>query len=241
MLSDVPSTTRSRATTGPRGRVAPTARRAGLERTDVVDAALAIVSADGADALTMRRLATELGVTTTTIYWHVGNREQLVVAVVERMAERLGDAPITGRDPRLRVHSAAVNIWRSASRHRNVTALASSIGATTLLELPLEVALLAELEQAGVRGAAARDALATVLACVAGFLVTAWRPPERRPDGLRPSQIWATVDDPRIPRSTIRAVSRAVDLDRLAERALRAIVVEHVPVSGATQEARSVE
>ncbi|MBM3664084.1 MAG: TetR family transcriptional regulator [Actinobacteria bacterium] len=233
MLSVVPSTIRPRSTTPSPRRSGPTSRRVGLQPTDVVDAALAIVSADGADALSMRRLAADLGVTTTTIYWHVGNREQLVVAVVERMAERLGRAAVTGREPQQRVHSAAVNIWRSASRHRNVTALASSIGATTLLELPLEVALLAELEQAGVRGAAARDALATVLACVAGFLVTAWRPPEERPDGLRPSQIWATVDDPRIPRATVRAVSGSVDLDRLAERALLAVVVEHL---GATAE-----
>ena len=42
--------------------------RAGLEPTEIVDAALALVDAHGAEALTMRRLAADLGVTTTTIY-----------------------------------------------------------------------------------------------------------------------------------------------------------------------------
>ncbi len=192
-------------------------------------AALAIVEVEGADALSMRRLASDLGVTTTSIYWHVGNREQLVVAVVELHAERQARASVTGRTPRERVHSSAVNIWRSARAHRNVTALASSIGATTLLELPLEVAVLAELEAAGVRGAAARDALQAFLGCIAGFLVTAWRPPGERPDGLRPEQVWGRVSDPRVPRATIRAVARPADLDRLAERTLRAVVDGFVP------------
>lgn len=217
MLSGVPSTTSRRPP-------APTTRRAGLERHDVVAAALSIVETEGVDALSMRRLAADLGVTTTTVYWHVGNREQLIVAVVELHAERQAAVEVIGGTPRERVHSAAVNIWRSARSHRNVTALASSVGATTLLELPLEVAVLAELDAAGVRGAAARDALQAVLSCIAGFLVTAWRPPEERPEGLRPSDVWGRVDDPRLPRATIRAVSRPADLDRLAERTLRSIV-----------------
>lgn len=222
MLSDVPSTVSRR-------RPAPTARRAGLDRLDVVAAALAIVESEGADALSMRRLAADLGVTTTTVYWHVGNREQLIVAIVELHADRQAAAPVSGGTPRERVHSAAVNIWRSARGHRNVTALASSVGATTLLELPLEVGVLAELEAAGVRGAAARDALQALLGCIAGFLVTAWRPPEDRPEGLRPSDVWGRVDDPRVSRATIRAVARPADLDRLAERTLRSIVDGVVP------------
>jgi AcrR family transcriptional regulator len=222
MLSVVSSTT-------PRSRPAPTSRRAGLERLDVVAAALAIVESEGADALSMRRLAADLGVTTTTIYWHVGNREQLVVAIVELHADRQAATRVVGNTPRERVHSAAMNIWRSARGHRNVTALASSIGATTLLELPLEVAVLTELEATGVRGAAARDALQALLGCIAGFLVTAWRPPEDRPEGLRPGDVWGRVDDGRLPRATIRAVTRPADLDRLAERTLRAVVAGFVP------------
>ena len=42
-----------------------TGRRAGLDAGDILDRALALVEAEGAGALTMRRLATELGVLTS--------------------------------------------------------------------------------------------------------------------------------------------------------------------------------
>ena len=56
---------------------------------DVVEVAGRIVDAHGADALTMRRLADELGVAVTSIYWHVGNRDELVAFSVN------GPAPST--------------------------------------------------------------------------------------------------------------------------------------------------
>ncbi|MEZ5239979.1 MAG: TetR family transcriptional regulator [Microthrixaceae bacterium] len=98
---------------------------AGLTAEAVVDAALAIVEAEGADALSMRRLASELGVATTSIYWHVGNRDQLLVALIGRLAERLGSSEVHGDDPAEQVRCAARNIWSSARSHRNVTALAT--------------------------------------------------------------------------------------------------------------------
>jgi len=198
-------------------------RHAGLERDDVIDAALALVESGGAEALTMRKLAAELGVSPTTIYWHVGNRDELVLAVVRRQAERQASRRIRGTDPADRVASATRNIWRSARAHRNVTALASQAGATTLLELPLEVALVAELEAAGVHGPRARDALRSLLACIAGFLVVAWRR-EVAAEELRPATLWAGVDDDRLSDETRAALCEPSDLDRLFDTTLRAVV-----------------
>ena len=45
-----------------------TGRRAGLDQADMVAVALRLVESGGPDALTMRRLAAELDVTTNTIY-----------------------------------------------------------------------------------------------------------------------------------------------------------------------------
>jgi AcrR family transcriptional regulator len=199
-------------------------RHAGLERDDVVDAALALVESCGPDALTMRKLAAELGVAPTTIYWHVGNRDALVLAIIQRQAERQASMRVRGSTHRDRVVSAARNIWRSALANRNVTALATQAGAVTLLELPLEVALLAELDAAGVRGPAARDALRAILACIAGLLVTAWRREHRLPDELRAVSLWAAVDDRRVAPETLDAMARPSDLDALFERTLDAVV-----------------
>jgi AcrR family transcriptional regulator len=220
------------AATAHTGSVAATARRAGLDRDDVVQAALDIVEESGAEALTMRKLAAELGVTTTTIYWHVGNRDELVLALIRRLADQQAEAPVRGRTPRARVLSAARNIWSNARAHRNVTALASQIGATTLLELPLEVTLAAELQAAGLEGEQVRDALRAVLICIAGYLVGAWRPAASGPVELRAPALWAGVDDPRLAPGTVAALAEPADLDRLFERSLEAVVDAHLRAEG---------
>jgi AcrR family transcriptional regulator len=52
-------------------------RRPQLTRQRVVAEALAVIAQDGAQALTMRRLAARLGVVPGALYHHVGNKEQL--------------------------------------------------------------------------------------------------------------------------------------------------------------------
>lgn len=191
------------------------ARHAGLDRAQVVDCALDLVESHGAEALSMRKLAAGLGVTTNTIYWHVGSHDELVIALITRLAEQQAQAEIQGSTARDRVASAARNIWLNALAHRNVTALARQAGATTLLELPLEVALVAELETAGVHGDQARDTLRSILMLIAGFLVGAWRRDHLAPEALRPSTLWNTVADPRIDASTIAALSEPPGLGDL--------------------------
>jgi AcrR family transcriptional regulator len=52
-------------------------RRPKLTRQRVVAEALAVIAQDGAQALTMRNLATRLGVVPGALYHHVGNKQQL--------------------------------------------------------------------------------------------------------------------------------------------------------------------
>jgi AcrR family transcriptional regulator len=52
-------------------------RRPQLTRQRVVAEALAVIAQDGAQALTMRSLATRLGVVPGALYHHVGNKQQL--------------------------------------------------------------------------------------------------------------------------------------------------------------------
>jgi AcrR family transcriptional regulator len=52
-------------------------RRYRLTRERVVEEALAVIAHDGANALTMRRLATRLGVVPGALYNHVRNKQQL--------------------------------------------------------------------------------------------------------------------------------------------------------------------
>jgi AcrR family transcriptional regulator len=56
-----------------------------LTRDELLDAALRIVDSEGLVALTMRRLADEVGVEAMSLYHHVPNKETLLDLTVERM------------------------------------------------------------------------------------------------------------------------------------------------------------
>ena len=55
----------------------------------IYERALALLDAEGSDALTTRRLAAELKISTRTLYQQVGNREQLIRALVARHFSQL--------------------------------------------------------------------------------------------------------------------------------------------------------
>lgn len=56
-----------------------------LDRDAIVTAALEILDAEGADELSMRRLAQELGVQGASLYHHVASKQDLRDAVAERL------------------------------------------------------------------------------------------------------------------------------------------------------------
>ena len=58
-------------------------RRPQLTRQRIVTEALAVIAHDGAQALTMRSLATRLGVVPGALYHHVGNKQQLQDLVLD--------------------------------------------------------------------------------------------------------------------------------------------------------------
>ncbi len=55
-----------------------------LTRERIIDAAEAIVESEGLAGLSMRALCEKLDVSVTSIYWHVGNKDALLDALVER-------------------------------------------------------------------------------------------------------------------------------------------------------------
>jgi len=75
--------------------------RTRLSRAAVVDRALQLADAEGIDALTIRRLATELGVTPMALYWHFRNKEELIAGLADRIwGEIRSDVDPTAAWPR---------------------------------------------------------------------------------------------------------------------------------------------
>ncbi len=197
-----------------------------------------LVETEGGDALTMRRLAADLNVATTTIYWHVGGRDELVLAVIKRLSDLQSTTAITGDTPLERILCVATKIWSNALNHRNITALAHQSGATSLLGLPMEIAMAQELNAAGVHGAQARDALRAILSCVAGFLVVGFRSTAIESEAasqatrqIQPQVLWSEVTDTGIDAATLAAMRVSPKLNPLFQTTMRAVIGAFLPSS----------
>ena len=67
----------------------PTASRTPLRREAIVDEARALISSDGLDALTLRRLGDRFSVSAPALYAHFRDKEDLLRAVAERQFDDL--------------------------------------------------------------------------------------------------------------------------------------------------------
>jgi TetR/AcrR family tetracycline transcriptional repressor len=148
-------------------------RGAGLTRAQIVEQAIALMDADGTGALTLRRLARELGVEAPALYWHFADKGELCREVVRTVGEQLEVISTTRGTPRgtprrrLEHHFHAVrDHWRA---HPGVLELSrqfppSAAGAVARHGLALVEAL-------GVRPADALDCYRSLSWTVTGFVI----------------------------------------------------------------------
>jgi AcrR family transcriptional regulator len=71
-------------------------RREPISREAIVTAAIGLLDREGLAALSMRRLAEELGTGAASLYWHVGSKDGLLDLVLDQI---IGEAKIPDPDP----------------------------------------------------------------------------------------------------------------------------------------------
>jgi AcrR family transcriptional regulator len=71
-------------------------RRAPISRDAIVTAAIQLLDREGLAALSMRRLAEELGTGAASLYWHVGSKDGLLDLVLD---EVIGEGKVPDPDP----------------------------------------------------------------------------------------------------------------------------------------------
>ncbi|MFD3547841.1 TetR/AcrR family transcriptional regulator C-terminal domain-containing protein [Streptomyces sp. NPDC058655] len=98
------------------GRERPPAPHHGLTRDRIIRAAIALVDAEGLGALSMRRVATEFGVSTMALYRHVSSKGELVRLMSETV---FNGEPPGPRPPgwRARLEREARWLWALYQRH----------------------------------------------------------------------------------------------------------------------------
>lgn len=201
--------------------------RTALSRDQVLDTAAALVKEHGPAALTMRRLAAELGTAVTSIYWHVGNRESLLDALVERTVADLGTLRPRGADPAARIVSVARLLRRALRERPHLVAMVHERGLTERMFLPAQRALIHEAHAAGLRGARAAELVRAVQFQVVGHVLVE-RNRERSPaQSPAETELWAadasataTESDPGL----AHALAAPIDTEALFTTAVRALV-----------------
>ncbi|MFF3708060.1 TetR/AcrR family transcriptional regulator [Streptomyces phaeochromogenes] len=197
--------------------------RPALTREEVLAAAADLVRQHGPETLTMRKLAAELGTAVTSIYWHVGNRESLLDALVERTITELGEIRPVGRTPAGRIVSVARALRRRLRDHPHLVAMVHERGLTERMFLPAQQALVHEVHAAGLRGARAADVVRAVQFQVVGHVLVE-RNRERAP-AQHPGEeaLWGArtaEEDPALART----LARAIDTEKLFVLSVKALV-----------------
>jgi TetR/AcrR family tetracycline transcriptional repressor len=142
-----------------------------LERQGIVAAALGLLDEVGLDGLSVRRLATELGVKSPALYWHFENKQQLLDDMAEVMQRSApAEPPAPGQSWDEWMFARTVSVRRMLLRYRDGARLVAGSSPTprVLAELDTDVATLAGF------GFAPIEALGTIMSLshyVTGFVL----------------------------------------------------------------------
>src|SRR3954453_17986573 len=159
-----------------RARSKPRAAPPAMSKERVVEAALALIDAQGVDGVSMRGLAEALGVYPTAIYWYVENRNALLAEVVGHALRDV--APEWRGDDWQAWLKALFRRYRAAvRRHPNIAPL---IGAQLVsnagVSLELVDSILTVLSSAGFKADLLVHAYNAVIAFKVGFVTLEFAP-----------------------------------------------------------------
>ncbi|MFD2796092.1 TetR family transcriptional regulator [Promicromonospora vindobonensis] len=138
-------------------------------RDDVADMALRLLDEQGLPALTMRHLATALGVQPSALYWHFPNKQALLASVSERILAPMGEEPLGGMPMHEAVRTVGARMRECLLAHRDASELVSSSLALGLVSSPVRAKLLDVARLRGVPASLAEVAAEAVMHFVVGF------------------------------------------------------------------------
>ncbi|MEU4191664.1 TetR/AcrR family transcriptional regulator C-terminal domain-containing protein [Kribbella sp. NPDC026611] len=91
-----------------------------LSREQIVTAAVGVLDVEGVDGLNVRRLGAELGVAATAMYWHIKNKDELIVLAGDQVWNEVDLSEPEGPDEpgwRAAAGAVAASIYAMISRH----------------------------------------------------------------------------------------------------------------------------
>lgn len=132
---------------------------------------LALARQHGIEAVAMRRIADELGCTAMALYRHVGDRQELLLAMLDEVALRI-EPPAPQPDPSAEIVAVMTAAHLVMARDPWVVTVLVIDGLASPEILPLVERLIAALRRAGLDGREALAAHATLWQFTYGEILT---------------------------------------------------------------------
>ncbi len=88
-----------------------------LSKERIVDAAIAILDADGEGALTFRALTGRLATGAGAIYWHVSDKNELLAATTDHVIAAVMTEVVGDPDPREAIREIALGVFDAIDAH----------------------------------------------------------------------------------------------------------------------------
>lgn len=178
-------------------RDSPAGPRSGISTRSVTALAVGLADREGLDAVTIRRLAEEAGVTAMALYPHIGGRAELVELMLDHVAGATYQtvAIPEGADWRARITAIAAANWASCHAHPWITDLATGRpvpgpGASAKYEAELRA-----LDGIGLTDIEMEHTLTALLALVQGTARAALAAGRaRKPGEHHDSDWWANIE-----------------------------------------------
>lgn len=167
-------------------------RAAALSRDEIVRVAIEVADAEGADAVTMRRIARELNAGTMSLYWHIASKEELLDLMIDEIQGRRQLPELTG-DWRQDMHALAINTRLSLHQHLWMMDFIGGRPPTGPKSLRNLERVLASFDGLGLNSAAAVDIVTTVGTYVLGAVLREVQ--ERNNESFRDQQFAGLTED----------------------------------------------
>lgn len=119
-----------------------------ITRDRILDAAMALADAEGIGAVTMRRVANELGVEAMSLYHYVASKDEMLGGLVDRVVDEF-ELPTAGQPWRPALRAAAISAYGAMAAHPWAAALTLSSRTLSPGRFRYMNALLRALEDAG--------------------------------------------------------------------------------------------
>lgn len=138
-----------------------------ITRMDILSAARSLLDSGGLPALAMRRIAAEIGVQQSALYWHFNSKQELLAGLADHILDQV--AAVEGEKWQARITDLSLSLRSALLEHKDGAELVSTAFAFKLGSKALLRSFVDELSRAGLVAEEAETAASVLLHFVLGY------------------------------------------------------------------------